>query len=178
MQMTSREKNAVIIAGISLVLFLFLQFLFFPLVENREKMKKNVVTRQQQLDEMEQMQQRYALFSQKSDSIAALLNERITGFSLFSFLEQNAADIKVKERIAYMKPSELTADEVLKQSMVEMKLQAVSLKQLVAFLKTTESPQNLVGIKRITIQENNKEKGTLDVILQIVSVDKVIGAVD
>ncbi len=178
MQITPREKTAVIIAGISLGLFLFFQFIFFPLVENRDKMKKNVVARQRQLGEMEQMQQRYALFSQKSDSIAALLSERVSGFSLFSFLEQNAADIKVKERIAYMKPSELAADEVLKQSMVEMKLQAVSLKQLVAFLETTESPQNLVGIKRITIQENNKEKGTLDVILQIVSVDKVVSAVN
>lgn len=178
MPMTSREKNAVIIGGISLAFFLLLQFIFFPLVENREKMKKNVVTRQRQLGEMEQMQQRYDLFSQKSNSIASQLNERISGFSLFSFLEQNADDIKIKERIAYMKPSELTADEVLKQSMVEMKLQAISLKQLVAFLKTTESPQNLVGIKRITIQENNKEEGTLDVILQIVSVDKVVSTVN
>ena len=178
MQMTSREKNAVTIAGISLVLFLLVQFLFLPLLDKREKMKKNVVTRERQFEEMQQMQERYALFSQKSNSIAALLNERVSGFSLFSFLEQNAADIKVKERIAYMKPSELAADEVLKQSMVEMKLQAVSLQQLVAFLKTTESPQNLVGIKRITIQENNKEKGTLDVIMQIVSVDQVMSAVN
>ncbi len=53
--------------------------------------------------------------------------------------------------------------------MVEMKLKAVNLKQLVALLERIESPQNIVVLKRISIQENKKETGTLDVIMQVIS---------
>jgi general secretion pathway protein M len=56
--------------------------------------------------------------------------------------------------------------------MVEMKLKAVNLKQLVAFLERVESPENIVAIKRISIQENKKEEGTLDVIMQVISLVK------
>ncbi|GBE11851.1 hypothetical protein BMS3Abin13_00127 [bacterium BMS3Abin13] len=50
-----------------------------------------------------------------------------------------------------------------------MKLQAVSLQQLVDFLRLVESPENVVAIKRIAIQQNTKEESTLDVIMQVVS---------
>jgi general secretion pathway protein M len=52
-----------------------------------------------------------------------------------------------------------------------MKLQTITLKQLVDFLELVESPQNIVALKRISIQENKKEKGTLDVIMQVVSLN-------
>lgn len=171
MQLSQREKRAVAIAGLCLVLFVVAQFIFFPVLDSRKKLAKSLAGKQRQLLEMQSMRERYASFSKKNDSIAELLTQRAAGFSLFSFLEKNAAESQVKDRIAYMKPSSLTDNAVLQQSMVEMKLQAVSIKQLVTFLEMTESPQNLVGVKRITIQENSKQKGALDIIMQIVSVD-------
>jgi general secretion pathway protein M len=57
----------------------------------------------------------------------------------------------------------------LRQIMVEMKLKAVTLKQLVAFLELIESPENIVELKRISIQENKKEAATLDVIMQVIT---------
>jgi general secretion pathway protein M len=71
-----------------------------------------------------------------------------------------------------MKPSESLESDQFKQSQVEMKLQAVNLKKLVMFLEQAESPEHLVGIDKITIQDNTKEEGTLDVTLQMVSVDQ------
>jgi hypothetical protein len=76
-----------------------------------------------------------------------------------------------------MRPSESAANELYKQSLVEMKLQAVSLGQLVRFLELTESPEHLVGIDRITVQENTQEDATLDVTLRMVSIDQISGIV-
>jgi len=94
---------------------------------------------------------------------------------LFAFLEKNADESEVKEHIAYMKPSESRGNEQFKQTLVEMKLQAVTLKKLVAFLEKTESPEHLVGIDKLTIQENTKEEATLDATLVMVSVDQAAG---
>jgi general secretion pathway protein M len=75
-----------------------------------------------------------------------------------------------------MKPSEASGNGLYAQSLVDMKLQAVSLGQLVRFLERVESPAHLVGIDKITIQENAREKGLLDVTLQLVSIDRVVAA--
>ena len=75
-----------------------------------------------------------------------------------------------------MKDSASTCVELCHQSQGGSKLQAVRLGQLVRFLERVESPAHLVGIDKIAIQENTKEKGLLDVTLQLVSIDQVVGA--
>ncbi len=175
MQLNYREKIAVSIGGISLLLFVVLQFIFFPLADKRARLMKGVAAREKAVTEMRIMQEQYRQLSKQSGSVVKLLAKRDPGFSLFSFLEKNADDSTLKEHIAYMKPSESTKNELFKQSLVEMKLQAISLQQLVDFLKLTESPEDLVGIDRISIQENTKEGGSLDVTLQMVTVDQAVG---
>jgi general secretion pathway protein M len=175
-QLTQREKLAVAIAGLALLLFLVLQFMVVPLAGKRAKLTRGLAERKKAVTEMRVMQERYRQLNQQSGSMAALLEKREAGFSLFSFLEKNAADSQLKEHIAFMKPSESLGSEPFKQSMVEMKMQAVSLKQLVDFLEKTESPEELVGIVKITIQHNTKEEATLDVTMQIAGVDQTAAA--
>lgn len=172
-QLNQREKIAVGIGGGALFLFVLFQFIVFPLTDGRDKLIKRLSMREKAVVEMRVLQERYQKFTEQSGSLASQLTQREPGFSLFSFLEKGAADSEVKEQIAYMKPSDSVASDQFKQSQVEMKLQAVSLKQLVTFLEHAESPEQLVGIDKITIQDNTKEEGTLDVTLQMVSVDQV-----
>ncbi|MBM9536050.1 type II secretion system protein M [Desulfobulbus alkaliphilus] len=175
MQLSQREKIAVRIAAICLLLFVGLQFMVFPFLDNRARLTQSLAERERSLLEMRLMQQRYGELNQQSDSLAAVLLQRDQGFSLFSFLEKNATDSEVKEHVAYMRPSQSAANELYQQSMIEMRLQAVSLGQLVRFLERTESPEQLVGVDRITIQENTQEDATLDVTLRVVSIDHVAG---
>ncbi len=175
-QLNKREKIAVSIGFTSLLLFVVFQFIVFPLTDKRAKLVKGLAAREKEVVEMRMMQGRFRELSKQSGSLTTLLAQRDAGFSLFSFLEKNAADNQVKEHIAYMKPSESPKNELFKQSLVEMKLQAISLKQLVDFLDKTESAENLVGIDKITIQENSKETATLDVTLKMVSVDQAVGS--
>jgi general secretion pathway protein M len=175
-QLNQREKIAVWIGGGALLLFVTLQFIVFPLTDGRAKLIKRLSLRDKAVAEMRVLQERYKKISQQSGSLTALLGQREPDFSLFSFLEKGAAEGRVKELIAYMKPSESTESDQFKQSKVEMKLQAIGLKQLVMFLEQAESPEQLVGIDKMTIQDNTKEAGTLDVTLQIVSVDQVKGS--
>ncbi len=175
-QLDKRQKIAVSIGGISLLLFIVLQFIVFPLTDKRVKLGKGLALREKEVSGMRIMQERYRELSKQSGSLTSLLAQRDSRFSLFSFLEKNAADSEIKEHITYMKPSESPKNELFKQSLVEMKLQAISLKRLIDFLEKTESTENLVGIDKITIQENSKESATLDVTLRMVSVDQAVGA--
>jgi len=176
MQLNKREKISLSIGVLFLLGFIALELIVFPLVDKRSRLAKSLVVREKEVVDMRIMQERYQVLRKQSGSLTSLLAKREGGFSLFSFLEKNAASSQVKEHIVYMKPSGSPKNELFKQSLVEMKLQAISLKQLVAFLEKTESSENLVGINKITIQENTKEAATLDVTLQMVSVDQAAGA--
>ena len=169
MALTQKDRKVLAIGIGALVLFLLVQFVLFPLLDKRKRLDRGISTKQKGLVEMREMQSRYRQLSMQSNTIEKRVSRRSGEFGLFSFLEKMAAETKVKRNIAYMKPSDATGEGALQQIMVEMKLNAMNLKQLVAFLERIESPENIVELKRISIQENKKQEGTLDVIMQVIS---------
>ena len=171
MQLTGRERKMVFGAGIALVVFVVVQFGLYPLVDQRGRLQRRLVTQQKALAGMQVLRQQYQQLSRKSGSMAELLAGRPADFSLFAFLEKNASESAVKEQIAYMKPSESQEGGEFSQTRVEMKLQGISLAQLLTFIEKSESPAHLVGVAKLTVQENTKEQGTLDATLVMVSVN-------
>jgi general secretion pathway protein M len=89
---------------------------------------------------------------------------------LFSFLDRVAGQTRLKDRIAYMKPSTATPkNSPFKISTVEMKLQAITLEQLVAYLYKVETSENAVHIKRISLVKAGKNKSLITAIMEIES---------
>ncbi len=175
MELSRRDRIALAAGGAALLLFVLLQFVLFPVLDKRQRLEKGIAARERALAEMQQMQKRYARLHEQNSSLGRQLARRDRNFSLFSFLEKMASATGVKQNIAYMKPSSVQGEGAVRQTTVEMKFKAVSLKQLVGFLEKIEAPDKLVAVRRISIQENKKEKATLDVILQVISIDQVNG---
>ncbi len=172
MALTQKDKRALTIGGSVLALFLVVQFVCFPLLDKRKRLERAIRTKQKNIIEMRTLQARYQQLSRQSDTLEQRVAGRPSDFSLFSFLESMAAGARVKKNIAYMKPSDAVGEGGLQQIMVEMKLKAIGLPQLVTFLELIESPEKIVELKRISIQENKKEQGSLDVIMQVISLVK------
>ncbi len=175
MELSRRDRIALSVGGVALLVFVVLQFLFFPLLERRQRLEKGIAVREQALVEMRQMEERFRKLHQQNSSLSRKLAGRDRDFSLFSFLEKMASATDIKQNIAYMKPSSAQGDGDVRLTTVEMKFKAISLKQLVHFLQQIEAPEKLVAVRRISIQENTKEKATLDVILQVISIDQIAG---
>jgi len=169
MQLAKREKYLIALAATVIVFALVLQLAVMPFWEKRERYKNNVTVKQNNLEQMVALRQEYLLLQQDSDTLAQRLKSRPGNFTLFSFLEKAAGDAGVKGNIKYMKPSATTGKGPFKESLVEMKLERITLGQMVSYLKLIESPDNLVSIKRISIQSNKKETQFLDAILQVLT---------
>lgn len=170
MALSKRDRTTLMIGGVVLLLFIVVQFVLFPLIDKRKRLARSIAVREREIVEMQSMQQKYGQLHEQSNSLEKQLKNRADEFSLFSFLEKMATQSAIKDHIAYMKPSSVTGEGMLRQIMVEMKLQSIGIQQLVDFLNHIESPENVVTIKRISIQENKKEKGTLDVLIQVISI--------
>ncbi len=169
MAFSRKDRRALALGAGAVLLFVLVQFVVFPLLDKRKRLEHGIKAKEKGLVEMREMQSRFLQLSRQSNTLEERLSKRPENFGLFAFLENKAAETKVKDNIDYMKPSEVAGEGVLQQNMVEMKLKAVTLKELVAFLERIESPQNLVELKRISIQENKKQAGTLDIIMQVIS---------
>ncbi len=169
MQLAKREKYLIALAATVIVAALVIQLVIMPFIEKRERFRNNVTVKRENLEQMIVLRREYLLLQQDSDTLAQRLARRPNNFTLFSFLEKAAGDSGVKGNIKSMKPSASTGKGPFKESLVEMKLEKVTLGQMVGYLKLIESPENLVSIKRISIQSNKKETQFLDVVLQVLT---------
>jgi general secretion pathway protein M len=169
MQLAKREKDLIALAVIIIVFAVIIQLVVMPFFEKRERYRNNVTVKQNNLQQMVALRQEYLLLQKDSDTLAQRLTSRPKSFTLFSFLEKAAGDAGVKNNIKYMKPSASTGTGPFKESLVEMKLERITLGQMVGYLKLIESPGKLVSIKRISIQSNKKETQFLDAILQVLT---------
>jgi len=169
MQLAKREKYLITLAGLVIGIAVVTQVAVMPFFDARERYVNNVAAKQKSLEQMVALRQEYLLLQQGSDTLAQRLARRPKNFTLFSFLEKAAGDAGVKDNIKSMKPSASTGKGPLKESLVEMKLERITLGQMVGYLKLIESPENLVSAKRVSIQSNKKETQFLDVVLQILT---------
>ncbi|MFC1819663.1 hypothetical protein ACFLZG_01065 [Thermodesulfobacteriota bacterium] len=169
MKFAKREKYFVSTAACLILAFILLQFLIIPFFEKRERVHKGINAREKELKEIAVLSTEYQDFKNSSQRIMGILAKRKKGFTLFSFLDKAAGKARIKDRIKYMKPSTSKAQGPFKESMVELKLEGITIEQLVSYLYLIEEPEDLIFIKRISITDNQKDAGSLDSILQILT---------
>lgn len=169
MKLATREKHLIWAGVACIVIFVILQFLIFPFFDSKKRMERGLKAKERGLVEIAGLSAEYQTYQTAYEGVREALSERKRGFTLFSFLDEAAGKAQVKTHIKYMKPSTPVSTGPFKESMVEMKLEALTLQQLVGYLYLIESPSDLVSIKRLSVKENKKEQGYLDAIVQVLT---------
>ena len=170
--MNKRERYAIMVAAGVIGIFLIVTFIVEPFLSKTDQLKKSLHDKAVMLEQMRQLQSEYGMLSQKAEVSKALFSRRQKGFKLFSFLDQLAGEAGIKDHISYMKPStKVQQNSAYKISRVEMKLDAITLKQLTTYLYGVETSKNMVDIKRISISKKDKKQGFLTAVLQIEMVE-------
>ena len=111
---------------------LVVQLVIVPVFDARSNLEKSIARKKQELVEIKALQKEYRALKNEEGTIQTKIDQRGPGFTLFTFLDQQANQAKVKKQIKYMKPSTIDGDE-LNEAMVEMKLQQITLTDLVGF---------------------------------------------
>lgn len=163
-----RDRIAVYVAAGALGLFVVLQLVVFPILDHGDRLRRQIESKQKTLEEIQLLQAEYRSLTRSANSSEARLKQRAKGFRLFSFLDGLAGKGGIKSNIIYMKPS--TSD--LKNSpyalsTVEMKINGLTMEQLLKFLHGVENSPNMVWVKRISISRGEKEADLLNAILKV-----------
>ncbi len=169
MKINKRDKYLVIGTACFVVITLVVLFVIMPFFENRKRLQQGIIARENGIRELNMLRAEYQSYQQGSQSLKQIIAARDKGFTLFSFLEKEAGSAAVKSNIKYMKPSVLSGKGPYREAQVEMKLEGISLKQFTEYMQKIESTENVVNIKRISVQPDRKNAGFLDVVMQVIT---------
>ncbi len=167
-KLNKHEKYIVYGAGGLIALLIIIQFIVTPFFERKARMKRNLQAKTAILAEMQQLQFEYQGLKKNSQISKSRFDRRQKGFTLFSFLDKLAGKAGIKDRISYMKPSKtVEKDSTYKISRVEMKLDGITLEQLVTYLHGIETSDNMVDISKLSITKKEKNQELIIVVMQV-----------
>ncbi len=168
LKLQPRERTAVTLAGIAVVLFLVFQVLILPVVDKRSNLAKEIKSKNIALEMMQTLKAEHAALTQYNRGADAQLKKRPKDFTLFSFIDKLAGQSGIKNNIVYMKPSTSNLkNSAYSLSKVEMKINSLTMEQLTTFLHGVEGTTRMVWIKRMSISKGDKNNGLINAILQV-----------
>jgi len=165
------KKQRYLVAGtaVFVLIALLLETVVFPFGEANEKLTKAIKANQNKLAEISKLDNEFNLQEARLAEIKRAMSARNADFTLFSYLEKKATLANVKRNIKYMNSSRGTQSASVEESLIDMKLDKITIKQLTDFLYFAESPADLVKIKKIVINKMKESPEYLSAQLQISS---------
>ena len=172
-KLTKREKYAIYALSGAILLFILFQFIVFPSIDKRKRLKRTLQIKEDILLQMKTLKSDYDAIEKRTSLAKVRFENREKGFTLFSFLDGLTGKARIKEYVTYMKPSTtVQKNNSYKISQVEMKFKGLTLQQLTTYLHMVETSKNMVNIKRLSISKTGKQEGFVDAVLQVETVEK------
>ncbi|MGD0210202.1 MAG: type II secretion system protein GspM [Desulfomonilia bacterium] len=161
--LSPRERLIVIGGTVFLVVFILLAGIIGPLVHYKSKLENSLESNDTQLKKI------YALSANIKGLQAVASINAASGnkqFTLFGYLEELAAQLRINDRIEYMKP--ITDTTEANRESVEVKIKGLYQEDLIGLLFGIENTPYPIKIKRLNLKKQEKD-GNLDVTFQVIS---------
>ena len=167
MNISNRDKKALIICAGFLMAFIVVQFMLLPTLERRKALEQRLVSKKVSLEEIMNLEREYIILAGRTGAESSAISGRKSDFTLFSFIDTLAERNGVKDNVAYMKPSSRTLpNREYAVSMVKIKLDSLYLKEFVDFINDVESSPNHVQIRSLSLSKTGKDNTLIDALVE------------
>jgi len=168
-KLDKKQRYFVAFGAAFVLLALIFEFAIVPYRDSKEKIKKSIASSTKTLEEMIHLDAQFAVQEAEIAGIKTALASRSADFTLFAWLEKKAAQADIKRCIKQMKSVRGTHSGFFEETIVDMKLEKITLKQLTDFLYYVESPAEMIRIKKITVDKMKESPEYLSAGLLIAS---------
>jgi type II secretory pathway component PulM len=152
---------------IFVIVALLLELIIFPHWDARARLKKTTQSQSKKLAQMVKIDADLAASDAKIAGIKNMMASRRTDFTLFAYLEKKAALANVQGRIKQMNSIQGVRFSSFEETLVDLKLEKITIGQLADFLYQIESTAEMIKIKRITINKMKESPEYISVQLLI-----------
>lgn len=165
----ARQRTVVAGGAAFMIVAILLAFAVFPLWDARVKMKKTILRQSKKVEEIVKIDADLAAQDVAISRIRNAMASRGSDFTLFAYLEKKAVLAKVKGGIKQMNSLQGIQSPSFEETLVDLKLEKITIKQLADFLFQIESPSEMIRIKRITVDKMKESPEYISVQLLIAS---------
>ena len=163
----AREK-LYILAGMGIAaLILLVQFAILPFWEERERVAKAIDAQEKILREMNAQLTEYRVLRRDMDTIQRAMASRPSDFTLYTFVERKAREAGVRPNVKAINPSRGMSAGTYEETMADVSLEKITLRQLVQFLYQADSPRDAVRIRKLTVRKSLESSEYLTATVQL-----------
>jgi Tfp pilus assembly protein PilO len=170
-RLSSRERLIVVAGLVFVFCFLVYEGVVDPFLSSKNGLERLIQNKRSDIVELKLLQQHYRQISVNKKNIIEQLRRRRPDFSLFSYVEQQIDNLRMKDRVVSIKPGTEAYQGGIRQAVIEISIDGIVLSQLVDFLDAIESFDEVVFIDRMVIRNDSEESGLLDIRLDIVTLE-------
>ncbi len=167
-----RERTLVQILGALLAVFLGYHLLYAPIKDAVDALSDRIQQRQHDAVDVAHMMRTYR---QLRDDLVTMRNRTVpasSGFSLFSVVEQTLSISPGKDKIGSITPADRTIPGGLTQYTIDLKLNGLTLKQIVDTLYGLGSLNVPVTVSSLHVARRTQDPHTFDVEMTCVALGR------
>lgn len=170
--LSSRERLLVMGGGVVTAASLYFVLGIDPLLSRLEMLDQQQLRKQRAIRELAELGAEHASLQARLNQMEARFAGGKANFSLLSFLEEAAAQSKIRDRIAAMQPQVVAPALGYKEAQVEVRLDGVPMPSLLGFLNSLESSPRLLYIKRVQMKARYDAPEYLDATIRVSTFEK------
>ncbi|MDD4356437.1 MAG: hypothetical protein PHN98_04220 [Smithellaceae bacterium] len=152
-KLDTRQRYLVAACAAVVIFTLLLKFVFFPLWDFRAKTKKSITNNSKKLNELVKIDAELSRQNAKMSRFKNAFGSRRSNFTLLSYLEKKAYSANVRGSITHMNSMQGVRSASFEETLTDLKLEKITIKQLADFIYQIEAPDELIRIKRITVEK-------------------------
>jgi len=171
-QMSQRERTVLLIGGIVVGLSLLFVLVVDPFLARFERLERQAVRKQKDINELAQLSQEYATKRDRLIKAESRMPAPDGQFSLMTFMEEAAATARVRERITGMQPQVQSLAQGYQETAVDLRLEGVQLPELLALLVAIDQAPYDLQVRHLQIRPKFDNPINLDATVRVLSYAK------
>ena len=172
-QFSPRERIIVAAGGALATAALVFLLIVDPLMATIDKLDRQARRKAKDSQELALVAQDYLLKQARMAKLEARMPSPPAQFSLLAFMEEATTTAQIRDRIAGMQPQAPIVVQGYQETAVDLRLDGVTLPQLLALLETIERAPYEVQVRHLQMKPKYDNPINLDATLKIVTYAKV-----
>lgn len=167
MHLTAREKLLAVASAIFILAWILFTFAIRPAMARVETLSRVIPQKQADLQRLRAKSKEYILMRDSLYNLRTKVSSQDEKFELLSSLESLIRQRGLEAKVLSIRQQELPVDEDYYVSIVQIRLENLTLEQLIDLLQNVESFQVLAKIKSLQIKKNPTSANLLDSMIEI-----------
>lgn len=167
-RLDARER-IVVLVGILILSGILVWLLLSPYISTMQNLDRRIEGQRRNLEEVAILGQEIVQLRQQ---LAGIESEQRSGRPLFSQVENLTKQMGVRDQLLSMRPQPDSVQDNFRQQTVEIRLERVTLSQLVNFLHAAEHSSHGIQVRSLRVRPRFDDRSQLDVNLVLMSLER------